>query len=133
MSNQAEALADAFRGEFVRRDFLPAPKPHEAAWLEPAVAIHRQRRRPVAPLQSQQAVRGVAEDVVADHKVCGRRRVVVEHQMTSVGVRALAVAPAQAGIHASVVFKQDVVRPAGGSAIPILEGVFTVPDVHVAS
>ncbi len=78
-------------------------------------------------MQPKEAVRGTAEDVVADDNVCGHSRVVVEHQVASIRIWSLPVPPTKAGIHASVVFKKDVARPTGGAAILILEGILAVP------
>ena len=79
-------------------------------------------------MKAQETVLRIAEGVVADDDVRRDRAVVVKHQVAAVGIGALAVAPAAAGIDAGVVLEDNVARATGGTAIPEFEGVFTVPD-----
>src|ERR1019366_776218 len=123
-----EAMRVHERHKPVRAHSLLSPEQHQAVRLVPAIALHHQHARPIAPIQAKEAFYGAAEDVVADYHVRRHGGVVPEHQMAPVRIRALSMSPTITGIHAGVVLKRDIAGPASRAAIPVLKGVLAVPN-----
>ena len=105
---------------------------------EVEVVVHRQPilrggilHAPVVE-HARGAVGRAHEDVVAHHEVGGGGGVVVEHEVGAVGVGALVVAPAVAGVHERVVLGENVAGAGRGVVVPVLEGVFGLPHHVVA-